>query len=437
MRMYDVIKKKREGFPLSQEEIEFFVKGYTDGSIPDYQVSALLMAIYFKNMNYEETRALTFAIRDSGEQFSFPDKKGVLVDKHSTGGVGDATSLVVAPVVASLGGNVCMVAGRGLGHTGGTLDKLEAIPGFNISLSAEQAREKLKKHGMVIMGQTEKMAPADKKLYALRDVTATVESIPLIASSIMGKKLAEGSDALVLDVKAGSGAFMKSYGEGQMLAQMLNRLAEDAGKKVSVLITNMDEPLGNAIGNSLEVEQAIDTLKGEGPEDFTALCLELAANMLVLSGKGDLEACRFLAEKSLHNGSAYKKFLSFVSAQGGDTEYLKNPEKLRQAKYFFRVKAEKFGVILHQDAERYGTAACLLGAGREKVEDAVNPFAGILLEKKAGDTVMAGDPIAVLYSDDPEKFQQAKEILLSGTVFGDSVPEKKPLIYRRIGNLQS
>lgn len=432
MRMYDVIKKKRDGFPLSHSEIAFFVEGYTKGEIPDYQVSALLMAICLKGMNEDETQALTFAIRDSGKKLSFPTLKTPVLDKHSTGGVGDGTSLVAPFIVSALGGTVCMVAGRGLGHTGGTLDKWAAIPGLQMEIPYMEVDERLKRTGIVMMGQSDEMAPADKKIYSLRDVTATVDNIPLISSSIMGKKLAMDSDAIVLDVKVGSGAFMKTFGEGQMLAHSLSRLAMAAGKKVRVLITNMDEPLGNAIGNSLEVLQAIQTLSGKGPEDFTTLCVEIAANMLSFIRKESLEELRTLAEKSLKNGSALKKFYSFVSSQGGDCEWLKKTDNLKQAKYFFRVKADRFSVIQHQDAEKYGLAASILGAGREKVTDEVDPFAGIVLEKKAGDTLFEGDTIAVLYSNTPEKFSLAQDILLSGTQLSDRVPEKKNLILRRL-----
>lgn len=433
MRMYDVIKKKRDGFSLTKEEIDFFVKGYTEGAIPDYQVSALLMAIYAKDMTIDETKYLTYAIRDSGEKIDFSVLREIIVDKHSTGGVGDGTSLVVAPIAAACGAKVAMVAGRGLGHTGGTLDKLETIPGFKTRLTNDEFIFNINKNGLAIMGQSEKMAPADKKLYALRDVTATVEKIPLIASSIMGKKLAEGSDALVLDVKTGSGAFLKSYSEAQMLANTMYQIAEESGKKACILITNMDEPLGNTIGNSLEVIQAIATLKDDGPADFKTLCIELAANMLRLSEKGSMNECRDMALKSIENGSAFKKFRDMVAEQGGDASFVDHPERIRKAKYYVKIRATKNGFIQHQDAEKYGTACCLLGAGRMKVSDTVDPYAGIVLYKKYGDFVQTGDTIAILYSDNESCFSSACAQIRAGTVIGDAAPQMKPLIFKRIG----
>ncbi len=435
MRMYDIIKKKRDGLVLTKAEIDFFVKGYTEGSIPDYQASALLMAIFERDMTFDETQKLTYAIRDSGEKLSLARVRGTVVDKHSTGGVGDGTSLVVAPIAAACGANVAMLSGWGLGHTGGTLDKLEAIPGYRISLSAEEFEENIVKNGLSIIGQSENMAPADKKLYALRDVTATVDKIPLIASSIMGKKLAEGCDSLVLDVKMGCGAFMKTCSEAQLLGNTLYHLAEDAGKRAVVLITNMEEPLGNTIGNSLEGIQAIATMKNDGPEDFTVLCIELAANMLYLSEKGTIEECRKMAEKSLKNGSALKKFKAMVAAQGGNTAAIDKTELLPKAKYSMKVTAKKSGVVFHQDAEKYGIAACMLGAGRLRVEDTVDPAAGIVLYKKCGDDVRAGDIIAVLYANNPDTFSDARDVLLSGTVIENIRPQAKHLIYKRIAGV--
>lgn len=433
MRMYDVIKKKRDGLVLTKSEIDFFVDGYVNGEIPDYQAAALLMAIFERDMTFDETQKLTYAIRDSGEKLSLSDVRGTIVDKHSTGGVGDATSLVVAPIAAACGVNVAMISGRGLGHTGGTLDKLEAIPGYNAMLSPQEFEKIISRHGLSIIGQTENIAPADRKLYALRDVTATVDKIPLIASSIMGKKLAEGCDSIVFDVKMGCGAFMKTYSEAQMLANTLYHIAVDAGKRAVVLITNMEEPLGNTIGNSLEVLQAIATMKNDGPEDFTVLCIELAANMIYLGGKGDIADCRKLAEKALKNGSAFKKFKAMVAAHGGDVDAVDKPELLPKARYSMKVKSRKKGILFHQDAEKYGIASCILGAGRLKKEDKVDPAAGIVLYKKCGDEVDIGDVIAVLYSNNPDSFSAARDELMSGTVIENMRPQPKHLIFKRIG----
>ncbi len=432
MRMYDIIKRKRDGYVLTDEEIDFFVKGYVDGTIPDYQVSALLMAIFQRDMSYEETLKLTFAIRDSGEVLTFPTVRDIITDKHSTGGVGDGTSLVVAPIVASCGVKVAMISGRGLGHTGGTLDKLESISGYRTKISPNEFESMVYRIGVSLAGQSDNMAPADKKLYALRDVTATVDKIPLIASSIMGKKLAEGCDALVLDVKTGSGAFMKSYSEAQLLANTLFKIAEDSGKRAVALVTNMDEPLGNTVGNSLEVVQAIATMKNDGPADFTYLCVELAAYMLYLAGKGDLDECRGMAKKSLKDGSALKKFKEIVAEHGGDVKMIDRPKLLPKSKYSMKIKSVRSGYIIHQDAERYGVAACVLGAGRNTMDDVIDHGAGLVLFKKAGDKVKAGEVIAVAYSGDESKMEEAKEIILSSTVVGDEKPNLKPLVLKRI-----
>lgn len=429
MRMYDVIKKKRDGGELSTEEINYFIKGVTDGSIPDYQISALCMAIYFKGMTVRETCDLTFAVRDSGDKLDFSEINGIRVDKHSTGGVGDKTSLVVAPIVASLGIKVAKMSGRGLGHTGGTIDKLEAITGFKTTLSDEDFIKQVNDLGFAIVGQSRQFAPADKKLYALRDVTATVDSMPLIAASIMGKKLAADDDCIVLDVKTGSGSFMKTVEDSKALASLMVDIGRNAGKKMRALITNMDRPLGYAIGNSLEVIEAVETLKGHGPEDFTEVCLTLASHMLSLAGKGSVEDCRKMAEKAISSGSALKKFIETVKAQGGDYRLIENTDNFVKAEYSHAVKAVKSGYIGSVDTEEYGLSSLALGAGRNTAEDDIDYSAGIILKKKTGDFVKAGEEIAVLYSCDKASFARAEEILLSATEIVDKKPADEPLVY--------
>ena len=428
MRMYDVIQKKRNGEALSQEEIQWFIDGYVSGKIPDYQVAALCMAIYFQGMNLEETTALTFAVRDSGERLDFSDIEGLRVDKHSTGGVGDKTSLVVTPIVASLGVKVAKMSGRGLGHTGGTIDKLEAIPGFRTDLPVEKFKEIVKKHGIAIVGQNASLAPADKLLYALRDVTATVDSLPLIVSSIMGKKLAADDDCIVLDVKMGSGSFMKTAEKSRELAEWMVEIGKRAGKRMRALITDMDMPLGYAIGNSLEVVEAIETLQGKGPEDLTKLCIALAAHILNLAEKGDYETCERLAKQSIETGAALQTFADMVEAQGGEKEFIFHPENFPKAKYSHTVRAKREGYIVGVDTESYGVASLLLGAGRNTKEDEIDATAGIVLCKKTGDAVKAGDPIAFLYSRSEKGFATAEERLLSATEIGDEPPKKQPLI---------
>ena len=429
MRMYDIIKKKRDGGELSTEEIDFFIGGVTDGSIPDYQISALLMAIYYRGMNVRETCDLTYAVRDSGEKLDFSAIDGIRVDKHSTGGVGDKTSLVVAPIVASFGVKVAKMSGRGLGHTGGTVDKLEAIEGFRTTLSEEEFIAQVNRIGLAIVGQSKQFAPADKKLYALRDVTATVDSMPLIAASIMGKKLAADDDCIVLDVKTGSGSFMKTAKESKELARLMVDIGKNAGKKMVALITNMDRPLGYAIGNSLEVIEAAETLKGRGPADLTEVCMTLAGYMLSLAGKGTPEACKELARRAVADGSALKKLLETVKAQGGNAALIEDPEKFPKAKYAYTVKAPKSGYLTETDAEAYGLASLTLGAGRNTAEDSVDFSAGILLKKKRGDFVSAGEEIATLCSNDASAFPAAEERLLAATQIGNEKPEDEPLIY--------
>ena len=429
MRMYDIIKKKRDGGELSTEEIRFFIGGVTDGTIPDYQISALCMAIYFNGMSNRETCDLTFAVRDSGDKLDFSEIDGIRVDKHSTGGVGDKTSLVVAPVVASLGIKVAKMSGRGLGHTGGTIDKLEAIEGFNTTLSDADFIKQVNDIGFAIVGQSRQFAPADKKLYALRDVTATVDSMPLIAASIMGKKLAADDDCIVLDVKTGSGSFMKTVEDSKALASLMVNIGKSAGKKMVALITNMDRPLGYAIGNSLEVIEAVETLRGNGPEDFTEVCITLAAHMLALAGKGSVEECRKMAQKAIADGSALKKFADTVAAQGGNRRLIENPETFAKAKYSHVVKSVENGYIGSVDTEAYGLASLALGAGRNTAEDDIDYSAGIILRRKTGDAVKAGDELAVLYSNDKTAFARAEEILLAATKTVKEKPADEPLVY--------
>ena len=432
MRMYDVIKKKRDGGVLTAEEIRAFVEGYTNGSIPDYQAAALCMAIYFRGMNDEETTELTLAVRDSGEKLDVSGIKGLRVDKHSTGGVGDKTSLVVAPIVASLGLTVAKMSGRGLGHTGGTVDKLEAIPGFCTDLAVSEFERIVNKTGIAIVGQSATLAPADKKLYALRDVTATVDSMPLIASSIMGKKLAADDDCIVLDVKTGSGSFMKSVEDSRTLAKLMVAIGKRAGKRISALITDMDRPLGYAVGNSLEVVEAIETLQGKGPEDLLELSLALTAQILFLADKGTLEECRKMAQDAITSGKALETFARMVAAQGGNAEYIYHPENFAKAPYVREVKVTESGYIANVDTEKYGLASLLLGAGRNTKEDVIDLSAGYMLKKKTGDAVKAGDTLAVLYASREELFDAAERTLLGATTITAEAPEKRPLIFETI-----
>ncbi len=432
MRMYDVIKKKRDGGVLSAEEIRAFVEGYTDGSIPDYQAAALCMAIYFRGMNDEETTELTLAVRDSGEKLDVSGIKGLRVDKHSTGGVGDKTSLVVAPIVASLGLTVAKMSGRGLGHTGGTVDKLEAIPGFCTDLAVSEFERIVNETGIAIVGQSATLAPADKKLYALRDVTATVDSMPLIASSIMGKKLAADDDCIVLDVKTGSGSFMKNLEDSRTLAGLMVAIGKRAGKRISALITDMDRPLGFAVGNSLEVVEAIETLQGKGPADLLELSLALAAQILFLADKGTLDECRVMAQETITSGKALDTFAQMVKAQGGDSEFIYHPEKFATAPYSREVKLTEDGYIASVNTEQYGLASLLLGAGRNTKEDEIDLSAGYLLKKKTGDSVKAGDTLAILYASREELFAAAERTLLGATKITPEAPEKRPLIFEVI-----
>ena len=427
MRIVDIIKKKRNGDKLNKNEIDFFINGYINGEVYDYQASALLMAILLKGMDSEETTNLTFAIRDSGEKLDFSKIDGVRVDKHSTGGVGDKTSLIVAPIVASLGVKVAKMSGRGLGHTGGTVDKLESITGYKTELSNEEFIKQVNDIGISIVGQSANLAPADKKLYALRDVTGTVESLPLVVSSIMGKKLCADDDVIVLDVKCGSGAICKTVDESKELASLMVDIGKKAGKKMLALITDMDKPLGYAIGNSLEVVEAIETLKGNGPKDLTEICVILASNMLYLAGKGSLKECETAVRKSISDGNALNKLVELVERQGGDKNLILNPNNFEKAKYKCEIYAESNGYITAIDTEGYGNASLMLGAGRNSLEDKIDFTAGIILNKKTGDSVNKGDLIATLYSN-TNSFENAKNLFINSTVISDVKPSEKPLV---------
>lgn len=432
MRMYDVIAKKRNGETLSEEEIRFMIDGYVKGEIPDYQMSAMLMAIYLNGMNDKETATLTSEVAHSGDMVDLSPIEGIKVDKHSTGGVGDKTTLVVAPIVAACGVKVAKMSGRGLGHTGGTVDKMESIPGMRTTLTEEEFFQVVNNTGLSVIGQSGNLAPADKKLYALRDVTATVDSISLIAASIMSKKLAAGSDCILLDVKTGSGAFMKTLDDSITLAEKMVAIGEHAGKKTMALITNMDIPLGSLIGNSLEVIEAVDTLKGDGPEDLTEVCLQLASGMLFLAGKGDLSACRAMAEKTIADGSALKRLIAMVEAQGGDSSVIKDTSLFQKAPFKLEVKSPKGGYITHMDTERCGIASSMLGAGRITKESEIDFAAGIALKKKVGQSVAEGEVMAVLYTSKEELFLASVEEFISAVTISDEKPATEPLIYARV-----
>ena len=432
MRMYDIIHKKRNGGELSGDEIRVFVEGYTNGSVPDYQAAAFCMAVYFQGMTEKETSELTLAMAESGDQIDLSGIDGFTVDKHSTGGVGDKTSLIVAPIVASCSGKVAKMSGRGLGHTGGTVDKLEAIPNFRTELTPDEFIKQVNNIGLCIVGQTGELAPADKKLYALRDVTATVESIPLIASSIMSKKLAAGSKGIVLDVKTGSGAFMKTFEESENLAKEMVSIGKSAGRSVTAVITNMDIPLGNSVGNSLEVIEAIKTLKGEGESDLTDVCLTLAAQMLCMVTGEDEKACYAMAKGAIGDGSALNKLCEMISAQGGNAGVVDDFSLFKQPKHTVEISSEREGYIEHTDAEKIGLASVILGAGREKKGDPIDSSAGIVLKKKTGDRVEKGDTLAIFYTDDESKIEEAKREFVEAFTFGNKKPPAQKLIYRII-----
>lgn len=429
MRMYDLIMKKRNGGKLSKSEIDFMITEYTAGNIPDYQMSAMMMAIYFVGMDDEETLHLTMAMAHSGDMLDLSNIKGIKVDKHSTGGVGDKTSLALTPMVAACGLSVAKMSGRGLGHTGGTIDKLESFEGFKTDISTEKFIENVNSIGVAIMGQTANLAPADKKLYALRDVTATVDNMSLIASSIMSKKLAAGSDAIVLDVKTGSGAFMKEKEDAIALATAMVKIGKMAGRKTIAVITDMDQPLGFAVGNALEVKEAIDTLQGNGPEDFTNLCLTLGAQMLVAGEiAADTDTATEMLKEVIKNGKAYEKFVEFIKAQGGNINQVNSPCLLPQASMEVPVFADVEGYVEKIICDEVGICSLILGGGRENKESEIDLSVGLILHKKVGDFVSKDTPIATIYGNNEEKINEAKKRLLNAYSFADKKNCKRDLI---------
>lgn len=426
--MYDIIDRKKNGEELTKSEIEYFVGGFTRGEIPDYQVSALLMAIWFCGMNDRELADLTLSMAHSGDMINLDAVDGFTVDKHSTGGVGDKTTLIVAPAVAACGGKVAKMSGRGLGFTGGTIDKLESIPGFNTSVGEKEFIDNVNKIGLCIAGQTGEIAPADKKIYALRDVTATVDSIPLIASSIMSKKLAAGSKGIVLDVKCGSGAFMKTYEDAKLLAEKMTAIGQRAGRKTVALITNMDIPLGRAVGNALEVKEAVKILKNEQKDELYEVSVALAAHMLSLVNSKDIYECEKMVRLAIENGSALEKLKEAVGAQGGDISYIDDTSKFIDASVCIEYKAEKGGYINKIDAQKIGRASVLLGAGREKKDDVIDFGAGIYLCKKTGDEVREGDTVARLYTNKNEYADSALAVIKEAFDYS----QKKPYIGKTV-----
>lgn len=429
MRIYDIIAKKRDKKELTKLEIEFFVNGFTNGEIADYQASALLMAILLNGMTVKETSYLTEAMAKSGDIADLSMINGVKVDKHSTGGVGDKTTLVVAPIVASFGIPVAKMSGRGLGHTGGTIDKLESIKDFSIALSVEEFVNNVNNINIAVVGQTGNLAPADKKMYALRDVTATVQSIPLIASSIMSKKIAGGADAIVLDVKCGSGAFMKDIESARELAQIMVSIGNEVGRKVVAIITNMDEPLGYAIGNAIEIKEAIDTLMGKGPEDFRNICIELATQMIYLATNEDEKVIRDKVKEKLMNGEAYNKFREFVIAQHGDISVINNLKLLPGAENIINLHSREEGYVRNIDAEKLGIASMLLGGGRAKKEDSIDYGVGVVVHKKVGDFVAKNEIIATIHANDLKNIENVKTTILDAYKFSKEIVENPILIY--------
>jgi pyrimidine-nucleoside phosphorylase len=429
MRMYDIIMKKRDGEILSKDEIDFFINGYTKGDIPDYQASALLMAIYFKGMNKIETANLTMAMVNSGDRLDLSKIEGIKVDKHSTGGVGDTTTLVLTPMVAALGVKVAKMSGRGLGHTGGTIDKLESFRGFTVEISEDKFIENVNSINIAVVGQSGDLAPADKKLYALRDVTATVDNISLIASSIMSKKIASGADAIVLDVKLGEGAFMKNKEDAFALAEEMVEIGKNIGRKTVAVISDMDQPLGKAVGNAIEVIEAIDTLRGHGPQDLLDLCLELGSNMVFLAGKAKTtEEAKEMLRGTIKDGSAIKKLKEFVEAQGGDSSFVDNTDLFPKAKYIEPVISEKSGYVEKIHAENIGLIAMELGAGRATKESSIDLSVGVYLNKKRGDKVKIGETLAFIHSNSLKKIEKAKKDLLNNYQIGVN-KVNIPLIY--------
>lgn len=428
MNVYEIIDKKKRGLELNQTEIEYLINGYVNNEIPDYQISAWLMAVYFQGMTDRELLALTNCMTKSGEIVDLSSIMGVKVDKHSTGGVGDKVTLVVAPIVAACGGKVAKMSGRGLGFTGGTIDKLEAIPGLKTALVEEDFFNMVNEIGLAVMGQSADIAPADKKLYALRDVTATVDSIPLIASSIMSKKLAAGSDKIVLDVTVGSGAFMKDKENAVQLAEKMVAIGNGAGKKTVAILTNMDVPLGKMVGNNLEVVEAIETLKGRGPEDLIAVVVEIASTMLYLAQIGTKEECMKKVKRVIADGSALEKLKLMVERQGGDGSYIENPDQFEKAIYQHEIIANNSGYIGKMNTEECGKAAVLLGAGREVKDDPIDMTAGIQFNKKTGDAVKQGDIVAIAYSSSKEKLQKGVQKISNIYDIVDKRPQVVPEI---------
>ena len=429
MRMYDIIQKKRDGGVLSDEETAFFVKGCVSGEIPDYQMSALMMAIFFRGMNDAETASLTKHMAYSGDTVDLSRFGSLSVDKHSTGGVGDKTTLIVAPIAASVGCKVAKMSGRGLGHTGGTVDKLESVPGYKTSLDAESFMEQVEKTGVAVIGQTGNLAPADKKMYALRDVTATVDSIPLITSSIMSKKIAAGSHSIVLDVKVGSGAFMKTADDARTLAEKMVTIGKHCGRNMTAVLTDMNTPLGHNVGNALEIIEAVNVLKGEKTGDLREVCLTLASEMISLSLGISVEEAYKKAENAISSGAALDKMIEWVQAQGGDSSYIRDTSKFPAPKFSRSVKAEKSGYISSTDAEKIGIAAVELGAGRASKDDVIDHSAGIVIGKKTGEYVEIGEEICVLYTNNENSLDEAERKYLDAIVISSEKPEEKPLIY--------
>ena len=428
MRMYDVILKKRQGIELSDKEIQWLIHGYVEGNIPDYQMSAFLMAVMFKGMTTKELGTFTMAMAHSGDMVNLSAIKGIKVDKHSTGGVGDKTTLVIASLVAACGGVVAKMSGRGLGHTGGTIDKMESIPGLKTELSEEAFRNQVNNIGVAVIGQSSNIAPADKKIYALRDVTATVDSIPLIASSIMSKKLASGADAILLDVKVGSGAFMKSLDEARTLAQTMVDIGRENKRIVKAVITDMDRPLGYAIGNALEIAEVIQTLRGHGPRDLTEECLVMAAYLLVMSEKGDYDTCYAKVQSALQNGDGLAKLRELIVSQGGDGRVVDNISLLGQSQFTYGIKTSSIGYITHMDTEACGIASVMLGAGRTVKDGPIDMTAGIVMHKKTGDSIAEGDVIATLYADDESLFEGAAHAYVQALTIGLEKPVSRDTI---------
>lgn len=431
MRMYDLIMKKRNGGTLSRDEIFFMIEGYTKGNIPDYQMSAMMMAIYFNGMNEKETAALTMAMAESGDQLDLSGIQGIKVDKHSTGGVGDKTSLALTPMVSACGVKIAKMSGRGLGHTGGTIDKLESFQGFSTSLSEEAFIDQVNRIGISIIGQTKNLAPADKKLYALRDVTATVDNMSLIASSIMSKKLAAGADAIVLDVKTGSGAFMKEEADAMLLAGEMMTIGKNAGRKMMAVISDMDQPLGNAVGNALEVKEAIETLKGHGSADFTELCMTLGSCMLMVAEIAENEQqAREMLKEAVDSGKALDKLAELVEAQGGDKRMVYETDLLPKASSITPLLSEKDGYVEKIQCDEVGICSLILGGGRETKESAIDLSVGIVLTKKVGSHVKAGEPLAYIHSNEEAKRLACEERLRKAFHIGDKVKKEGAIIHQ-------